>query len=39
MVCAKRPGFGIRPKHLPLVLGRTARRHIEADAWITWEMI
>lgn len=39
MVCAKRPGFGIRPKYLPLVLGRTARRRIEADEWITWEMV
>jgi N-acetylneuraminate synthase/N,N'-diacetyllegionaminate synthase len=39
MLCTKRPGLGIRPKYLPLVLGRTARRRIEADRWITWEMI
>jgi N-acetylneuraminate synthase/N,N'-diacetyllegionaminate synthase len=39
MLCAKRPGLGIRPKYAPLVAGRAARRDIEADHWITWDMI
>ena len=39
MLCVKRPGYGIRPKHLPLLLGRAARRDIGADEWITWEMV
>ena len=31
MVTVKRPGFGIAPKHLELVLGRTLRADVEAD--------
>ena len=39
MLCVKRPGYGIRPKHLPLLLGRVARQDVAADQWITWEMV
>lgn len=39
MLTVKRPGYGIRPKHLPILLGRKAQRDIEADSWITWNMI
>ncbi len=39
MLCVKRPGYGIRPKHLPVLFGRTARRRIDADQWITWDMV
>jgi sialic acid synthase SpsE len=39
MVTVKRPGFGIRPKHLELVLGRTLRADVEADDVLTWEMV
>ena len=39
MLTAKRPGYGIRPKFLPLLIGRTARQTIEADDVITWEMV
>jgi len=35
----KRPGFGIAPKHLPLVVGRTARVDIEFDDVVTWDMV
>jgi sialic acid synthase SpsE len=35
----KRPGFGIAPKHLDDVVGRTARTAIEADDVLTWEMV
>lgn len=35
----KRPGFGIPPKHLELVVGRPARVDIEFDDVITWEMV
>ena len=38
MLCVKRPGYGIRPKHLRILLGKMARRQIEADQWITWDM-
>jgi sialic acid synthase SpsE len=35
----KRPGFGIKPKHIDHVVGRTARVDIEQDDVITWEMV
>ena len=39
MLVAKRPGLGIPPFLRPHVLGRTARRNIDADDWITWDML
>ena len=39
MLIVKRPGLGIPPALRAHVVGRTARRDIEADQWITWEMI
>ena len=39
MVTIKRPGFGIKPKFLQVVVGHTARQDIEADDVITWEVI
>jgi sialic acid synthase SpsE len=35
----KRPGFGIKPKHIDHVVGRRARVDIEEDDIITWEMV
>ncbi len=35
----KRPGYGIAPKHLQLVVGRTARVDIEEDDIVTWDMV
>jgi pseudaminic acid synthase len=39
MLIIKRPGYGIAPKYLPLVVGRTAKKPIKTDQWITWEDI
>jgi sialic acid synthase SpsE len=39
MIVVKRPGFGIRPKFVDLVVGRVARVDIEEDAVLTWEML
>jgi sialic acid synthase SpsE len=39
MLTIKRPGFGIAPKHMELVVGRTARVDIEEDDIVTWEMV
>jgi len=39
MIAVKRPGFGIRPKFVDLVVGRVARVDIEEDAVLTWEML
>ena len=33
----KRPGTGISPAHIELVLGRVARRPIAADALLSWD--
>ena len=39
MLCSKRPGYGIKPKFINLVVGRKAKKRICAEEWITWEMI
>ncbi len=35
----KRPGYGIKPKYLEIVIGRTTKRDIKTDEWIAWEDI
>jgi N,N'-diacetyllegionaminate synthase len=37
MVTVKRPGYGIAPKHLDVVLGRPLRRDVEHDDILTWD--
>lgn len=37
MVAIKRPGHGIPPKYRDEIIGRTARRPIEAEAVIAWD--
>jgi N,N'-diacetyllegionaminate synthase len=39
MLTVKRPGYGIKPKHMDIVIGRAARIDIEADDVITWDMV
>jgi N,N'-diacetyllegionaminate synthase len=39
MLTYKRPGTGISPRHLDLVVGRVARQDIPEDTTITWEMV
>jgi len=39
MLIIKRPGYGIKPKHLDELLGKTAKKDIKAEQWITWEDI
>jgi N,N'-diacetyllegionaminate synthase len=39
MIAIKRPGFGIRPKLIDLVVGRIAGVDIEEDTVLTWEML
>jgi N,N'-diacetyllegionaminate synthase len=39
MLTVKRPGYGIAPKHLELVAGRTARVDIAFDDVVTWDMV
>ncbi len=35
----KRPGYGIAPKFMNMVVGRIARKNIEEDDIITWDLI
>jgi len=37
MIVIKRPGFGIKPKFLNKVVGKTAKKDIKEEQWITWE--
>jgi sialic acid synthase SpsE len=39
MLTTKRPGFGIAPKHLEIVLGRPLKIDVEEDDILVWEMI
>lgn len=39
MLTAKRPGLGIPPVFRNQVVGRIAKRSIEIDEWITWDMV
>lgn len=39
MLTYKRPGTGISPKHMELVIGRVARTDIADDTTMTWEMV
>lgn len=39
MLTAKRPGFGIAPRDLEKVVGRTLRVAVEHDDVLTWEML
>jgi len=39
MITTKRPGYGIAPKHLELVLGRTLKVDVEHDDILLWEML
>ena len=39
MLVNKRPGHGILPKFKKMVVGRTARKDIEEDDVLTWDMV
>jgi len=39
MLIVKRPGYGIKPKYIDLVIGRKAKKDIKSDEWITWDLI
>jgi len=39
MIMTKRPGLGIPPHLMDVVIGRAVRSDIEEDQWITWDMI
>lgn len=39
MLVIKRPGLGIKPKFINLIVGRETKTDIKEDEWITWEMV
>ena len=39
MLTTKRPGYGIKPKEIDLLVGRLARVDIHVDDMITWDMV
>jgi N,N'-diacetyllegionaminate synthase len=39
MITVKRPGFGIPPKYLDLVIGRKLQVDVEEDDILTWDMV
>lgn len=39
MLTVKRPGYGVKPRDIDLLVGRTARVDIGFDDVITWEMV
>lgn len=39
MLTVKRPGFGIPPKHLGIVVGRVLRADAQEDDILTWDMV
>jgi N,N'-diacetyllegionaminate synthase len=39
MLDIKRPGIGIEPKYLDLIVGRKARRNIKKDCILNWDMV
>jgi len=39
MLTVKRPGHGVKPKFLDLLVGRVARTDIDDDDVITWDMV
>lgn len=38
-IMLKRPGTGVKPEHIDIVLGRTLKQDIEQDTVLTWDMI
>lgn len=39
MLVVKRPGLGIAPHLAEIVVGRVAQADIEADQWLTWDLV
>jgi len=39
MLIVKRPGYGIKPKFIDIVVGRKSTVDIEEDVWLRWDMI
>lgn len=39
MLTVKRPGHGVKPKFIELLVGRVARADIEEDDVVTWDMV
>ena len=38
-IIIKRPGLGIHPRYLDLILGKKTKSFIKKDMWLTWDLI
>ena len=39
MLIIKRPGYGIKPKFIDIVIGRDVKKDIKEDEWMIWDMV
>ena len=39
MLTVKRPALGIKPVFQDIIIGRSAKKDIKQDQWITWDMV
>jgi len=39
ILLVKRPGYGIKPKYIDMIIGRKANKNIKKDQWLTWDDI
>ena len=39
MLIIKRPGYGIKPRFIDMVVGREAKKDIREDEWISWDAV
>ena len=39
LLTVKRPGYGVKPKFMDIIVGRKAKEDIKEDEWITWEKV
>jgi len=39
MLIIKRPGYGIKPKFIDMIVGREAKKDIREDEWISWDAV
>ena len=38
-IMAKRPGTGISPQNVDIIIGRTVKQDLEEDTILSWEMV
>ena len=39
MLIIKRPGYGIKPKFIDIVVGKEIKKDVKEEEWITWDIV